>query len=319
MDFSQSPLHPQLPALLEKLGLRAVDAANWNVLLCTPAEGTMSTPTLVLKYSADSAKSEIIAYETKVMSIVLPTIDQRLFERLALPEYVNDGEDGGLRWLLTRNIPGKQLIHDWSEFSFKPEKLGGKRIHVSVAKDAVDVLRDLRSVDIVTLPDVVRRFSLTEWIDGFRARADEMVKLGLLEPAVAVHAESLLKEKRVERYEGTMFTNGDFYPRNYIMLTDHRIAVTDWVGGIDPWEFVAMYAWLMMWGNPVWQVEYINELKKHFPVDVEEMRIGLLVKSFDRAYRWRTGSEEFVGAARAQMMSYFRQSLDGDYVRELFA
>lgn len=319
MEASFPPLHPQVPALLSKLGLRVVDAANWNVLLCTSEEATLPTPMLVLKYGGDKRKVDSIAYETQILTRVLPSIDQRLFERLSLPEYVNDGEDGGLRWVLTRNISGKQLIHDWSEFSFKPEKLGGKRIPSEVARDAIDVLRDLRSVDIATLPDIVRKFSLSAWIDGFAARAEEMVKLGLLEKPVADHAMGLFAEKRVERYEGTMFTNGDFYPRNFIMLQDGRIAVTDWVGGIDPWEFVAMYSWILMWGNPAWQIAYITELKKHFPVDVGEMQVGLLVKSFDQAYRWREGSEEFVGTARSQMLSYFRQCLDQEYVREIFA
>jgi hypothetical protein len=115
-----------------------------------------------------------------------------------------------------------------------------------------------------------------------------------------------------------MFTNGDFYPRNFIILADGRIGVTDWVGGVDPWEFVAMYTWLLMWGNPAWQSTYIAALKAHFPVDEHEMQIGLLVKSFDQVYRWREMPEEHVGFARTQMLTYFKQFLDVNNVRSIF-
>ncbi|MGH3554551.1 MAG: hypothetical protein ACRDT5_18590, partial [Mycobacterium sp.] len=96
------------------------------------------------------------------------------------------------------------------------------------------------------------------------------------------------------------------------------IAVVDWVGGIDPWEFVAMHAWLLMWGNPAWQQVYIKEMQKHFPVDVNEIQIGLLVKSFDLVQRWRHLPEEQVGFARTQMIAYFHQCIDMDYVNQLF-
>ena len=131
----------------------------------------------------------------------------------------------------------------------------------------------------------------------------------------------LLKVSRVpaNRYDGNMFTNGDFYPRNFILLEDGRIAVADWVGGVDPWSFVAMYAWLMMWGNPKWQASYIKGVKDHFPIDIEEMQAGMLAESFNMIHRWRDESEETIGLARSQMLAYFRQSLDLNYVRGIFA
>jgi len=313
------PLHPQVPELLSKLGLRVVDAIKWNVLACAPADTQGDEATLILKFGSDRRKAESIAYEVKIMTEVLPTIDQRSFERLVLPEYVNDGVHGGLRWMLLKRISGRPLIHEWSELAFKPEILGGKRVAVAVAKDAVDVLRDLRAVDITTLPKVVRRFDLSAWIDDFRLKSDTLVSQGLLERATVERAVQLFTTKGAERYEGSMFTNGDFYPRNFILLPDGKIAVVDWVGGVDPWEFVAMYAWLLMWGNPKWQIEYVAELKKHFPIDVDEMQIGLLVKAFDQVYRWREEPEESIGFARTQMLAYFRQCLDKEYVKEIFA
>jgi hypothetical protein len=318
MKLPLPPMHPQVPELLASLKLRLIEVIKWNVFSCAPADETGSEPAYVLKLGSDPRKAESIAYETRIMSEVLPTIDQRLFERLVLPEYVNDGTFGGLRWLLTRYVHGHPLIYDWSELAIKPETLGGRIIPVSVARDAVDILRDLRLVDISVLPKFVRRFDFRQWLADFKVKSGELVALALMEQGTVDQALAIFAGKSVERYEGSMFTNGDFYPRNFVELDGGKIAVTDWVGGIDPWEFTAMHAWLLMWGNPKWQIEYAAQLKKHFPIDPDEMQFGLLIKSFDQVYRWRGEPEELIGFARTQMLSYFRQCLDKEYVRRIF-
>ena len=252
------------------------------------------------------------------MSEVLPSLDQGLFEHLVVPEYVNDGNHAGLHWMLMKHIKGRPLVYDWSELTFKPDVLGGKSIDIAVARAAVDVLRDLRLVDIGSLPKFVRRFNFKEWLDGFRLKSETLITQGLMERATVALALGHFSSKSIERYEGSMFTNGDFYPRNFIFMTQGKIAVVDWVGGVDPWEFVAMYSWLLMWGNPQWQQAYVSEIKKHFPVDVEEMQIGLLVKAFDQVYRWREQPEEYIGFARTQMLAYFHECLDIEYVKKIF-
>jgi aminoglycoside phosphotransferase (APT) family kinase protein len=196
--------------------------------------------------------------------------------------------------------------------------LGGKGVSRAVAHDAVDILQDLRMVDVDTLPDFVRRFSFEQWQASFANRSLELVERRMLQADTVKRAEELFAELATERYQGNMFTNGDFYPRNFILLPGDRIAVADWVGGIDPWEFVAMHAWLMMWGNADWQAAYIRQINRHFPIDYEEMQVGLLVNTFDRVYGWREHPEELIGLARAQMLSYFRQCLDSKYVQSIF-
>ena len=319
MEPPLPPLHPRVPELLEHLNLRVVDAIKWNVLACTEADDKGSEPTIILKFGSDRRKAESIAYEVRVLSEVLPTIDQGGFERLVLPEYLNDGVHEGLRWMTMRHIKGERLVYEWSELTFKPDILGGKGINIAVARSAVDVLRDLRLVDIGSLPKFVRKFDFKEWLDGFHLKSETLVQQGIMEPSTVENALKHFSSREVERYQGTMFTNGDFYPRNFIFLPKGRIAVVDWVGGIDPWEFVAMYAWLLMWGNPAWQQAYVGEIKKHFPVDIEEMQIGLLVKAFDQVYRWREQPEEYIGFARTQMLAYFHQCLDIEYVRKIFS
>ena len=154
MDVPQSPLHPEIPALLAKLDLRLVEVIKWNVYTCSPAQET-GPATLVLKIGTDPRKAESLAYEIKIIREVLPASDARLFERLVLPEYVNDGMHGELRWLLTRHIEGEPLMYKWSELSIKPELLGGKAVDVASAAAAVDVLRDLRVMDIGAMPPFV--------------------------------------------------------------------------------------------------------------------------------------------------------------------
>jgi hypothetical protein len=318
MEPSLPPLHPRLPELLDRLQLRVVDAVTWNVLACVEADDPGNEPTLVLKFGDDARKSEIIAYESRVLSQVLPIIDQTLFERLVLPEYVKDGTSDGVRWMLMRYIKGKPLVHQWSEMTSDAERLGGRKIDPAVGAIAVDVLRDLRSVDIKDLPKFVRRFDFAAWLMTFSEKSADLVKRGLLEQETVDAAEKLFSSKVVRRYEGSMFTNGDFHPRNFIFLPEGKIAVVDWTGGIDPWEFAAMHAWLLMWGNPAWQQTYVGQLQRHFPVDINEMQIGLLVKSFDAVQRWRSLPEDHVGAARTQMIAYFRQCTDADFVRQIF-
>ncbi len=318
MEPPLPPLHPKTPQLLEQLGLRVVDAVKWNLLLCVKKEDGGSEPTHVLKFGTDKRKSESIAYETKILHEVLPSINSSEFDRLVMPELMGSGETGNLRWILTQFISGTPLVHQWSELNFKPEILGGKGMDEEIAGMSVDVLRDLRMVDISDMPEFVRRFTFAKWFEGFRVHSQQLIEQGLMEQNAIDQAIQLFDNEKVKRYEGSMFTNGDFYPRNFIMLPEGRIAVVDWVGGVDPWEFVAMHCWLMMWGNPAWQARYMQELKNHFPVDEEEMQVGLLVKSFDLVWHWRDEPEMNIGFARTQMLSYFRSCLDLDYVRQIF-
>lgn len=319
MEPALPPFHPKLPELLDRLQLRVVDAFKWNTLACAPTDQSDAEPTVVLKFGATPAKSELLDYEMRVLRDVLPSLDQELFERLTFPELVAHGVHEELRWMTTRFIKGRSLVHDWSEYSFKSALLGGKAIGTDTARIAVDVLRDLRSVDIRMLPAFVRRFDFVRWLEDFGLKSETLVAKGLAERRTVDAASRLFAKIGVRRYEGSMFTNGNFYPRNFIMLGDGKVALVEWVGGVDPWEFVAMHAWLLMWGNPQWQIAYADQIKKHFPVDIAEMQTGLLVKSFELAYRWRDLPEENVGLARSQMLAYFHECLDEDYVRDLFS
>ncbi|MFH2062737.1 MAG: hypothetical protein ABIJ46_01125 [bacterium] len=318
MELPLPPLHPKIPSLLEHLGLRIVDAVKWNLLLCVRTEDSGSVPTHVLKFGVDHRKTESIDYEMRIMREVLPTLDREAFSRLVVPELLGSGEHDGLHWLETQYIAGRPLIHEWSELNHKPEVLGGKGLDPDVASLSIDVLRDLRQVDIGTLPEFVRRFDFGQWFEEFGRRASDLVRLGWLAQPDVDAAAALFVQAPVERYQGSMFTNGDFYPRNFILLPEGRVAVVDWVGGVDPWEFVAVHAWLMMWGNPDWQARYVAAIREHFPVDLGALQVGLLVRSFEMLWRWKDDPEVDVGSARAQMAESFRHSLDPEYVRQVF-
>lgn len=318
MEPALPPLHPKLPRLLDRLELRIVEALKWNVLACARRDDDRGVPTHVVKFGSDPGKTASIEYEIRILRDVLPGIDQSEFERLSLPEYLDDGSSDGVRWVLMKHIKGRPLVYEWSELTRKSETLGGKGIGSDIARYSIDILRDLRSVNVSDLPNFVRKFSLERWVDDFTLKSETFVSRGFMEQATVDAALDLFRMQGARRYEGSMFTNGDFYPRNFIVLPNKKVAVVDWVGGVDPWEFVAMYAWLMMWGNPQWQIAYVKEIKKHFPVDIGEMQIGLLIKAFDQAYRWREMPEDNIGFARTQMLAYFNECLDLEYVRELF-
>ena len=319
MEPALPPIHPQVPELVKSLDLQIIEPLKWNVLLCRKSGSTEDRALLVLKIGSDPRKAASIKYETLIIRDVLPQFDEKFFERLVIPEYVSDGHFGDLDWVLTRYIKGEPLLFEWSEKSYKTDILGGRKIDLKVAKYAVDVLRDLRLVDMESIPDFVRRFSFDKWLDDFRAQSRELVERRICGQDIIDRALEHLQSQATGRYEGNMFTNGDFYPRNFIMLPKGRIAVADWVGGVDPWEFVAMKAWIMMWGNPDWQIAFVRELKKHFPIDVTEMQVGILVKCHDQIYAWREKSEDAIGLARSQMLSYFRSALDDELVKKIFA
>jgi len=319
MEPALPPIHPKVPELLEHLGLKVVDPVKWNVILCRRADGSADGSLLILKFGGDQRKNASIEYEVQILRDFLPQLDQEYFERLVLPEYVSDGKFGGLHWVLTKQIKGRPLLYDWSELSSKPDIIGGKNMSVDIARYSVDILRDLRLVDIDTIPEFVRRFRFEDWHEAFRASREELVGKGIMSQQTVDKAEWLFSALTTSRYQGNMFTNGDFYPRNFILLSRGKIAVADWVGGVDPWEFVAMKAWTMMWGNPAWQEAFIKEIKKHFPVDVEEMQVGLLVKLYDQINAWREEPEEIIGEARGRLLGCFEKCLELAYVQKIFA
>jgi hypothetical protein len=319
MEPALPPIHPKVPALLEHLGLAVVDAIKWNVLVCREQVSSAREATIILKFGDDPRKTQSADYEVKILRDVLPQFESQLFERLVLPEYINDGVFEGLRWVMTKYLKGRPLLFDWSEISYKPDLLGGRRIGLEVAKYSVDVLRDLRMVDVDIMPAFVRRFDFDQWFGQFKERAADFVARGFFRQDTIDRACALFESLATERYEGNMFTNGDFYPRNFILLPHGKIAVADWVGGIDPWEFVAMKAYNMMWGNPAWQKAYISEINRHFPVDIEEMQVGMLVKCSNRIWLWREEPEEIIGISRSQLISQFHSCLDIDFVKSIFS
>ncbi len=319
MEPALPPIHPQVPELLNNLGLQIIEPLKWNVLLCRRQGASAKEPLLILKFGSDPRKAASIQYEVRIIRDVLPQFDEKFFERLVIPEYVSDGKFGELDWVLTKYIKGEPLLFEWSEKTYKSDILGGKKIGLHVAKYAVDILRDLRLVDMESIPEFVRRFSFDSWLGNFRVQAQELVDRRIWSQELVDRALEHFQAAATERYEGNMFTNGDFYPRNFILLPKGRIAVADWVGGVDPWAFVAMKAWIMMWGNSGWQVAFIQELKRHFPIDTSEMQAGILVKCHDQIYAWREKSEDAVGLARTQLLSYFSNALDEQFVKDIFA
>ena len=87
-------------------------------------------------------------------------------------------------------------------------------------------------------------------------------------------------------------SNGDFYPRNLIKLPN-RVALVDWgywpgyrACFVDYLVNVGAFAFIHMWGNGLWQKEFVRRLRETFDIKLDDLRKAILIKSFEQAMFW---------------------------------
>lgn len=241
-------------------------------------------------------KSAGSAEEFLVCTELLPAIRERYrttFAILEIPEVLrsdrNFAPHGAVYF---RNYDGEKYNARWNEGN------GGSLLGTELSSEMVSILRDLQTIDVDWLLSVhtvggkVRQsaFDLQGWMSSFQRRKALALSMGISGTEFA-QAETAVSGGF--QLTCRIVSNGDFYPRNLIKLPNKTVLV-DWgywtgyrVCFVDYLVNVAAFAFIHMWGNSLWQTEFVRRLRETFDVSLDDLRKAVLIKSFEQAAFWQ--------------------------------
>jgi hypothetical protein len=251
--------------------------------------------------------------EFLVWTTLLPAIREQYgpsFNLLEIPEVLRFDEAS--RLVCFRHYDGRTYNDSWNEMN------GGEPLGTELSAEMVEVLGDLQKINVDSLlaqhavGESVRQssFDLQNWLVSFRERREEGLRMGLTQAEIDKAAE-LLKSGFMAEHR--IISNGDFYPRNLIKLSD-KVVLVDWghwagyrACFLDYLANVAAFAFVHMWGNGSWQKRFVSHIAEHLEVESDDFRKAVLIKSFEQGCYW-VNNPQLVAQVAAQA-NHFRMAL----------
>jgi|SRR5450759_633747 len=252
--------------------------------------------------------------EFLVCTELLPALRQRYntaFALLEIPEVLRSerrpGEHGTVYF---QDYDGEKYDGRWKEEN------GGGTIGTELSSEMVQILRDLRTVDVDWLLSAhpigksVRQsaFDLQGWLLSFQQRKAPGLRTGISDNELTEAEEFIRGGFQLEE---RIFGNGDFYPRNLIKLPAKMVLV-DWqywpgyrACFVDYLANAAAFAYIHMWGNSLWQKEFVRRLIETLDVKLDDLRKAILIKSFEQAIFWQQCAPQYVPS----QVKHFRMAL----------
>lgn len=280
----------KMEELYNLLKLKKINSLKHNSVLLV--EQTNSTDRSLYCFKMPAAEQELKLYKD-----CFPKVNQDNFRRLILPKAIKIGSlFSNDNWWLIMEYYGKDII-PWDEIH--DSHAGGKSITLDYVDILIDMLRDLKTIDISLFADIIPTVDLCPWYANLIQKAQHLTSLGLfpineLQRVCEILSRGLSEEQK-RQY---ILTNGDFQFRNFLKQPDGKIALIDWTENsyntpnIEPIEFPIMYQWILMWFNPIWQNEYVKKAMEVFSLSEERLSFALVVKSINQADLWSHGGEK---------------------------
>ncbi|MBU2634248.1 MAG: M23 family metallopeptidase [Nanoarchaeota archaeon] len=239
------------------------------------------------------------------------------FSSLQLPTYNTIDKKDNI--VIMPFYDGKNYIESWNSDGL----YGGKYMKLELVKEIVQVIRDFSKIDTnkvieyLTEHQIVNfQFDFEEWKKQFINNAkffleNDFISQKEFHKANKLFGNGFKKSKLI-------FNNGDYYPRN-ILSYKGKIVVIDWqtwngnyrANIIDYIENVAAFAFIHMWNNHLWQIEFLKELRKYFKINFKCLRNAILIKSFEQANFWRNNP------GSKKQLFIFKNILDDNYIKQL--
>jgi hypothetical protein len=247
---------------------------------------------------------EIAMY--RVLACLAPACNDH-FTTLLLPTAITIDPARGL--LVLPHYHGEDLAARWHESD------GGARLDPGLSAAIPAVLEDLACIDttcvttdpvLATIPGLV--FDHTAALTRSASIARRLTQAGLLSPDDCAQAERLLAH---QQHTPMIVNNGDFYPRNLIVLPFSRIVIVDWetynpnspFHTIDHPENVAAVFYAHMWGNPAWQAAFRNAVHQRFGFSPASFAKGIVIQALELANMWMNDTDRHLAAIQASIIT----------------
>lgn len=251
------------------------------------------------------------------------------FRRLKLPEYRNivprdfiqDEVARHEEYILINFYDGTTFNDKWNEIS--AQGYGGRGLSPAFADKVLDLLDDLSLIDVSSITQLgLPTFNFVSWKNkNFPFMAEVITKREILNTQQIQYAETLMANPHLFEDSKTIFTNGDFYPRNIIELPNDKIVIIDWEGRqdydndqrtapISVLENQIAFFFIHMWGNYAFQKRLIKGAVEKFEITAENLQAAILIKSLEQTIIWPDD------LARRQA-EIFTNALDINYIKDL--
>ena len=236
-------------------------------------------------------------------SELLPALRKRYgttFVLLEIPEVLRSERNVGPHGTVYfRDYDGEKYNGRWNEGN------GGGSLGTELSFEMVQMLRDLQTIDVDWLLSVhpvgekVRQsaFALQGWLSSFQERKTLALSMGISDIEFAQAEEAISGGFQLKC---RIVSNGDFYPRNLIKLPN-RVVLVDWgywtgyrACFVDYLVNVAAFGFIHMWGNGLWQKEFVRHLNGTVDVSSDDLRKAVLIKSFEQAAFWQRCAPQLV-------------------------
>ena len=177
------------------------------------------------------------------------------------------------------------------------------------------VLEDLARIDTacVTTDPVLSKipglaFDYAATLTRSAGIARQLTRAGLLSREDCAKAGHLLAH---HQHTPMIVNNGDFYPRNLIVMPAGRIVIVDWetynpnspFHTIDHPENVAAVFYVHMWGNPAWQAAYRVALNERFAFSETSFAIAVVIQALELANMWMNDTDLHLAAIQASIVT----------------
>jgi hypothetical protein len=243
----------------------------------------------------EHAKAAGSAEEFLVCTELLPAIRERYgatFTLLEIPEvFRSDRSAGPYGTVYFRDYSGEKYNDKWKEDN------GGSPLGTELSLDMVRLLEDLQKIDVGWLLSLhpigksmeEHAFDIPNWLFSLKERRTLASSVGISE-AELKQAEAFVDGGFQDTRR--IVSNGDFYPRNLVKLPS-RMVLVDWgywtgyrACFLDYLVNVAAFAFIHMWGNGLWQMEFARRLQETLAIRLDDLRRAVLIKSFEQAIFW---------------------------------
>ena len=266
-------------------------------------------------YTKKAKEGEMIMY-AEVLNIIADQYN-KISSVLILPKSLS--VDSNEHLLTLPFYEGETFNSKWDESN------GGAPLGLDLSSEVPLLIKDLSQIDIYFVVDNPKVMSIPNlvfdhklYVLDFEEKMQKFISKGLISKTQANTARIIMQ---ISPTSSPIFNNGDFYPRNFIRTPENKIIIIDW----EPWnansraniidypENVAALCFVHMWGNSLWQDNYVSELRKLFSFTQQDFQRAILIKSLELASFWFEKDELCKNQIRL-----FVNALDEKYMESLW-
>ena len=280
--------------------------------------------------------------EEKIFTEVFPAIKSMnlSFQILELPEHLKvrsvvdkQGKESK-KFIIIKFYEGTYFNEMWNELSALG--YGGRSVDLNFSDKVVDLLEDFASIEVDNLiPYNLLTFNLDRWkTHNSPIEFKHFIENGILTDEQLRKGLTILNSPSLFQKSKMILTNGDFYPRNFIELSNGKTVVIDWEGRIDYEDTFSLngntekftgqrnalinyienhlaFFFVHMWGNDPLQKAVLKKATKRFNLSVDDIQAALIIKSLEQTHHF---SKSFLALRQAEI---FINALNQQYIKDL--